>query len=78
MSVFKIMEKANHLAVHGLFDSRERAERHLSEVIPGYVAKSYFMDKMLTADSFEIVSGRFAKDAQPIEIRPGSFSSTLA
>lgn len=52
---YKIVEKKNHLAVHGLFDSKERAERHLKEVIPVYVAKSYFMDKTLIADSFEII-----------------------
>lgn len=52
--MFKIVEKKNHLAVHGLFDSKERAERHLTIVIPEYVAKGYFMDKTLTADCFEI------------------------
>lgn len=54
-AVIKIVEKKNHLAVHGLFDSMERAERHLSEVIPVYVAKGYFMDKILRADDFEIL-----------------------
>lgn len=53
--MFKIVEKKNKLAVHGLFDSKERAERHLKEVIPEYVARGYFMDKTLTADCFEIV-----------------------
>lgn len=53
--MFKIVEKKNHLAVHGLFDSRERAERHLTEVIPEYIRKGFFMDKTLTADSFEVV-----------------------
>lgn len=52
---FHIVEKNNPLALHGIFHSRERAERHLREVIPEYVAKSYFMDKTLTADSFIIV-----------------------
>lgn len=52
---FKLVEKQNHLAVHGLFDSLERAERHLRETIPGYVACGYFMDKTLRADSFEII-----------------------
>lgn len=54
-AMFKIVEKKNPLAVHGLFDSRARAERHLKEVIPGYVARGLFMDKTLTADSFEVV-----------------------
>jgi len=51
---FKIAERNNPLALHGLFDSRERAERHLREVIPAYVARGYFMDKTLTADDFVV------------------------
>lgn len=54
-AMFKLVEKKNPLAVHGLFDSRESAERHLKEVVPGYVARGYFMDKTLTAESFEVV-----------------------
>jgi hypothetical protein len=52
---FVIVEKNNHLALHGIFDSRERADRHLTVVIPGYVSKSYFMDKTLTSDNFEVI-----------------------
>ncbi len=52
---YKIVEKKNHLAVHGLFHSRESAERHLTDVIPEYVAKKYFMDKTLTDDDFEVL-----------------------
>jgi len=55
---FKIVEKKNHLAVHGLFDSKESAERHLMEVIPAYVARGYFTDKTLRADDFEVMDGR--------------------
>lgn len=51
---YKLVEKKNPNAVHGLFDSREGAERHLLEVIPIYVSKGYFMDKTLTPDSFVI------------------------
>lgn len=54
MAGYKIIEKENPLAVHGLFDSKERAERHLRDVIPEYVRRGYFMDKTLTADSFKI------------------------
>jgi hypothetical protein len=54
---FKLVEKANHLAVHGIFDSKESAEKHLKTTIPEYVACGYFMDKTLTAGSFEIVEG---------------------
>ncbi len=53
----KLVEKNNHLAVHALFDTLDRAERHLSVVIPDYVARGFFMDKSLTADSFEIIQG---------------------
>ena len=55
--MIKIVEKKNHLAVHGLFDSMGRAKRHLNEIIPEYVRKSYFMDKTLTATDFEIITG---------------------
>lgn len=51
----KVVEKQNHLAVHGIFESRESAERHIAETIPVYVAKGYFMDKTLTAESFEVI-----------------------
>ena len=57
MPRFKIVEKQNPLAVHGLFDSLDRAEQHLKETIPQYVARGFFMDKTLTATSFEIVKG---------------------
>ena len=52
---FKIVEKKNHLAVHGLFDSRDRAEHHLENVVPEYVKRGYYMDKTLTKDCFEII-----------------------
>ena len=31
---YAIVEKKNHLAVHGYFDSKEGAARHLTETIP--------------------------------------------
>jgi len=55
---FKLVEKKDHLAVHALFDSRDRAERHLKEIIPLYVAHGDFMDKTLTADDFEIINDK--------------------
>jgi hypothetical protein len=54
--MYKIVETKNPLAVHGLFDRLPRAEKHLREVTPTYVAKGYFMDKTLTADDFTIIS----------------------
>lgn len=55
MSDFKVVEKKNHLAVHGLFTRWVSAQRHIDEVIPEYVAKSYFMDKTLKASDFEVI-----------------------
>lgn len=52
---FKMVEKKNPLAVHGLFYHRDTAEKFLKETVPVYVARGYYMDKTLTADSFEIV-----------------------
>ena len=57
MTGYKIVEKNNPLAVHGLFDRLDRAERHLKEKIPLHCARGYFMDKTLTPESFEIVEG---------------------
>lgn len=54
MFKYKIVEKKNPLAVHALFDSLQRAERHLNEVIPEYVKRGFFMDKTLTENCFEI------------------------
>ena len=53
--MYKVVEKGNPLVVHGIFDSKERAEHWLKEVCPRYVERSYFMDKTLTQDSFMIV-----------------------
>lgn len=58
MERFSIVEKKDHLAVHGLFYTRERAQKHLDERIPQYVAKGYFMDKTLKADDFEILENK--------------------
>ena len=55
---FKLVEKRNHNAVHGLFATRERAERHLADDIPRYCQCGYFMDKTLTPSDFEIVEQR--------------------
>lgn len=52
---YAIVEKANQLAIHGLFDTQARAEEFLRETIPIYVARSYFMNKALRADSFEVI-----------------------
>lgn len=55
--MYKIVEKANHLAVHGLYDTLERAEWGLRVRIPDYVERGFYMDKTLTKDSFEIIKG---------------------
>jgi len=53
--MIKIVEKKDRLAVHGIFDSIERAENHLKNVIPVYCEKGYYMDKTLKPNDFEIV-----------------------
>lgn len=53
--VYWIVEKKNHKALHGIFDSYERAVNHLNNTIPFYCDNGYFMDKTLTPDSFEII-----------------------
>lgn len=52
--MYKVIEKLNPLAVHCVCDSLERAQRWIDINAPLYVAKGYFMDKTLTADSFTI------------------------
>lgn len=56
-----IVEKKDHLAVHGIFMSRESAEKHLKEVVPIYVDKGYYMDKTLTKDCFEVIEKQITK-----------------
>lgn len=51
---YKIVEKANPLAVHALCDSKERAQYWLDVRAPEYCAKGYFLDKTLTPASFEV------------------------
>ena len=52
---FHIVEKKNNHALHGIFDAKERAGRHLSETIPMYCARGYFVDKTLKPDDLEII-----------------------
>lgn len=53
---FTLVEKKNHLAVHGLFGQRrETAEKFLAETVSLYCARGYYTDKTLTPESFEIV-----------------------
>jgi len=54
MSQFKVVEKKNPLAVHAICCTRERAQHWIDVLAPQYVARGLFMDKTLTADSFEI------------------------
>jgi hypothetical protein len=55
MERFKIVEKKDHNAVHGLFWSVEAARLHLTHAIPSYCKRGYFMDKTLTPDCFEVI-----------------------
>lgn len=49
-----IRQKKDHLAIHGLFDSRDRADRHLRENTPEYVRRGYYTDKTLRTEDFEV------------------------
>ena len=55
MERFKLVEKANHLAVHGLFYSKETAEAFLRDTVPEYIRRGYYMDKTLRPCDFEII-----------------------
>lgn len=52
---WRLVERANHLAVHGIFSSAESAERHLAETIPVHVERRYFTDKALRPEDFIIL-----------------------
>lgn len=41
MTTYNIREKKNPLALHGIFESRERAEHHLVNIIPAYAAQGF-------------------------------------
>jgi len=59
--MFKLVEIKNELAVHGIFCTLERAEKHLRKTIPLYVERGYFMDKTLTPESFKIIKSQVKK-----------------
>jgi len=52
---YAVVEKANHRAVHEVFDTRERAEAFIAGIIPLYVAHGLYVDKTLRKDSFEVI-----------------------
>lgn len=52
---YKIIEKANPLALHAICDTAESAARWIAVNAVEYCAKGYFMDKTLTPDSFVAV-----------------------
>ena len=55
MENFALVERANPLALHGLFYTRERAQYHLDHNVPVYCQRGFYMDKSLTPASFMIV-----------------------
>ncbi len=52
--MFKVIEKANPLAVHAHCSGIDGATRWITVNAPEYCAKGYFMDKTLTPESFAI------------------------
>ena len=61
ITMYKIVEKQNPLAVHAICDTLARAQHWLNVNAPEYVARGYFSDKTLTADSFVIVESSKAQ-----------------
>lgn len=54
---YRMVEKKNPLAVHGIFETLERAENHLKNNVPEYCRHGFYMDQTLTPDDFEIKKG---------------------
>lgn len=54
MPTWKVIEKANPLAVHAHCSTAESAQRWIAELAPVYCARGYFVDKNLTPESFTI------------------------
>lgn len=52
---YKLVEKMEHEAVHGIFESLSSAQKHLAETIPDYCRRGFFVDKTLRPESFEII-----------------------
>lgn len=52
--MFKVIEKANPLAVHCICSTLERAQYWIDVKAVEYCLKGYFTDKTLTPDSFTI------------------------
>jgi hypothetical protein len=55
MEKFRLVEKSNHNRLHGLFYSKETAEKFLRETVPEYIKRGYYTDKTLTVDDFEVI-----------------------
>jgi hypothetical protein len=53
--LYKIIEKANPLAVHALCHTKEGAERWITVLAPEYCKCRLFANKNLTPQSFVIV-----------------------
>ena len=53
--LYHIVEKNNHLALHVICETNERAEHWIKVKAPNYCANGFFMDKTLTPESFEIM-----------------------
>lgn len=59
---YHLVEKANHRALHGIFESKDSADRFLAETVPQYVARRLYSDKSLTAASFEVIPAKATGD----------------
>jgi hypothetical protein len=53
---YALVEKKDHLAVHGIFESLDSANKHLEKTIPEYIKRNYFINKELkTPADFDII-----------------------
>ena len=52
---YNVVEKKHENYIHGVFCSKDAADRFLQHKIPTYVSRGYYMDKTLTADSFKVM-----------------------
>lgn len=58
---YAIVLKKDHNAVFALCDSKSGAEVYLSQTLPVYCARGYWMDKTLKPSDFEAVPVKKAK-----------------
>lgn len=54
-AMYKLVEKRDPQAVHGLFSSKASALRFLAETVPDYCKRGFYSDKTLKPNSFKVI-----------------------